>query len=292
MIIANGVTLRGQTDSPAADVPAVTAPPATKLQRQDERSRSWSQRLPAVARARFELRSLAGQHPRYIDYLRRKHRALGWLDDESSNVATVDQRTDLVIEAFWRSGNTFALAAFLLAQDDRPRVGHHVCQPAQVGTAVRLGVPVLVIARDPRSTILSALQWGPLYSPRQWLRIYTRYYERVARIARQSGRVTVADFTAVTRNFGLVTERLNGRFGTSFVPFVHTDDNVAACYRLIEADDRRTFGAVTEERVSRPSPDRQATAERLAAELADPRYERALARAQRAYRAVLHASPT
>ena len=283
-----GLTPRGLT-ALGGGLDEVAAP---RLRSQDARARAWSRRLPAVARLRFEARSVLGGHRAYVDYLRHKHGALGWLDDDTANVALVDRETDLVIEAFWRSGNTFALAAFRLAQPRRPRVGHHVCYPAQVLAAVDLDVPVLVIARDPRATVASAIQWGPTYPPGQWLRVYSRYYEAVARVARRSGRVMVVDFNEVTSDFGAVIERLNHHFGSHFTPFVHTDENVAVCYRLIESDDQANFGTVAEGRVSRPSEERRAAAERITAELLDDRYDHAFARAQRAYRAVLDASPT
>ena len=67
----------------------------------------------------------------------------------------VGRDTELVIEGFQRSGNTFAVFAFEMAQDRPIRSAHHLHASAQVSRAVKLGVPVLLLVRDPRDTIVS-----------------------------------------------------------------------------------------------------------------------------------------
>ena len=49
--------------------------------------------------------------------------------------------------------------------------------------------------------------------------------------------------------------RVNEKFGTKFVPFVHTEENVERCFRLIEKWDMEDTGRseVTEPTVARPS---------------------------------------
>src|SRR5579863_2068099 len=63
--------------------------------------------------------------------------------------------TDLVVEAFGRTGTTFANFAFLSAQRRRVRTVHHTHAAAQVITAVKMKIPTLVIVRPPVESALS-----------------------------------------------------------------------------------------------------------------------------------------
>ena len=61
--------------------------------------------------------------------------------------------TQLVIEGFPRSGNTFARRAFVMAQDerfDKTRIARHLHVPAQVVRAARWQIPTLVLIRKPK----------------------------------------------------------------------------------------------------------------------------------------------
>ena len=64
---------------------------------------------------------------------------------------SVDRRTQIVIEGFPRSGNTFAVVAFQQAQRESVRVAHHLHMPAQVIRAAHLGIPILLLVGSPRT---------------------------------------------------------------------------------------------------------------------------------------------
>lgn len=208
--------------------------------------------ISKLDKARFELRSVLGQYPFYTSYLRHKLRMVGLDAAPGWNVCLVDKYSELVIDAFWRSGNTFALAALKLTMGPDFQVGHHACTPSQVKMAKKLAIPTLLIIRPPRDTVISCLKWNP-YSPNQWLRTYIRYYEGIADAADWA---CVAEFGELISDFGVVLERLNQRFGTNIGPFDHSDDNVRRCFEMIEQNDRLRFGTVAEAQVSRPSDER------------------------------------
>ncbi|MBU2677838.1 MAG: hypothetical protein KJP16_12225, partial [Gammaproteobacteria bacterium] len=65
--------------------------------------------------------------------------------------------TDIVIEGFPRSGNTFAVVAFRQAQSNPGglAIAHHLHVPAQIGLAVRYGIPAMVLVRQPDAAIPS-----------------------------------------------------------------------------------------------------------------------------------------
>ncbi len=67
----------------------------------------------------------------------------------------VNRDTELVIEGFPRSGNSFAVIAMMLAQKNPLRIAHHFHVPAQIIYACRHKIPVLVILRKASDAIIS-----------------------------------------------------------------------------------------------------------------------------------------
>jgi hypothetical protein len=243
---------------------------------------------PAVLRERlrvqarrswWSVRGWLGTHPRLFLPVAR------WWDglDPEGLPYAVTSRSEAVIEGPPRSGNTFAVEAFRLAQRRRMPLGHHTHQPAQVLAGVRRGIPVMVMLRDPAQVAVSiAIRWEDI-TPALALKRYIRWYETV--LPHRSGFV-VAPFEEVVEDFSRCIERLNRRFGTTFEPFEQTQENVDRCFAKIEADQRlnRRFGeAKFEAAVARPSAERDAVKARVAAELEGRREQRLLARARDLY---------
>jgi hypothetical protein len=226
--------------------------------------------------------------------------------------------TELVIDGFTRSATTFALIAFQIAQNGHVRVAHHLHSASHVLAAVRRGVPALVPIREPEGAVLSTVIREPEVPLSQVLRSYVHFYRRLLPLA---DRVVLADFQSVTGNFGVVTRRVNERFGTSFVEFKHTDSDVATVFELINEragrpswqrllgeflcgrisyDEYRERTAplrrsepslvVPEHKVNRPSPGRQELRDRLRRRYRGPVLSRWRERAEEAYLALASAA--
>ena len=116
--------------------------------------------------------------------------------------------------------------------------------------------------RNPEDAVLSRLVRKPHLSVERALQDYITFYRTIAPY--REGFV-VAPFDEVTNNFGQVILRVNERFGTVFVPFEHTDENIQKVFALVEemdkADQKR--GTVTETTVARPSAVRDDLKEQL-----------------------------
>ena len=80
--------------------------------------------------------------------------------------------------------------------------------------AVRLGLPTLVLIRRPTDAVTSYLVRRPTLTPDDALLEYLDFY-RTAWPARDG--FVVAPFEPVVSDFGAVIDRVNERFGTSFV---------------------------------------------------------------------------
>jgi hypothetical protein len=196
--------------------------------------------------------------------------------------------TDVVIEGYPRSANSFSVAAFGMAQEwsgrARPEIAHHTHAPAHVIAAVRQGIPALVLIRDPEDAVLEFVMVKPSITVRQALRGYVRFYGPLP--AYRDGFV-VGRFEEVTSDFGAVMRRVNDRFGTAFVPFPHTPGNEQACFDAMDGYWRDMVGPgeKLERRVGRPSAWREEEKERLR-----PAYRAPALAAVRAAAARIHAT--
>jgi hypothetical protein len=245
-------------------------------------------------RARLRARSLIGQYPAlYLPlarWKRRRHlryaRRCGVPPDA---MRLVFRDTDAVIEGFPRSANTFASAAFALAQPRPVRVASHLHVPSQIIAGARLGIPTIVLVRDPEEAVLSLSLWTPHVTLEEGLRDYIRFYRR---ILPYRDRFVVATFEEVSTDFGEVIRRLNERFGSSFQEFQHTEANVALCFKIIEDHDRRTTGEVVEKTVARPSQQRELMKNELRSAFRSPKLARTRADAYTIYETLTFKGPS
>jgi hypothetical protein len=192
-------------------------------------------------------------------------------------------RSKIVIEGFFRSGNTYAFAAFRVA-NPRGRFQGRLHAPANVRRSVRLGRPTLVLIRRPADAAVSTAIRLPEVDVREALADYVAFYRAIRPVRSQ---IVVADFERVVTDFGSVIREVNDRFGTTFARYERTEENERRCVDFIERWDRDEQGGVDEMRVPRPSAERNAARERLLRELDEPATKRLLEEAERLYREFL-----
>ena len=196
--------------------------------------------------------------------------------------ATLARRdTALVIDGFLRSGNTFSVAAFQVANGDGHHLGRHLHGGPHLRRARRLGVPAVVLVRRPADAVASYLVRRPTLTPRDGLLEYLDTY-RSAWPARDA--FVVGLFEEVTEDFGSVVAAVNEKFGTAFVPYDATPENREAAFAIVEEMNRRECrGEVVETHVGRPSAARADAAHRVAEQMADPAVQPLLAEAEALY---------
>jgi hypothetical protein len=234
--------------------------------------------IRAARRGVFEAKTIIAEYPSLALPIARRRHGIPVGDD-----------TRIVIEGFPRTGTSFAVAAFNLAQDGRVRIACHVHAPAQIVSGVRRRLPCLVIARDPEETSLSFVIRNPHLSIRQALRGYLHFYELLLPLRRA---FVVGTFGQVTSDFGEVTRRVNRRFGTAFLQFEHTDQNVGRCFEAIDADYRRRLpeGEALEREVARPSEWRTGVKDELRSSYRASSSDALRARAERVFEAFAEAA--
>jgi hypothetical protein len=209
----------------------------------------------SAARALYAVMTTAAMHPALALPLARLRRE-GELVEES---------TDLLIESFPRCASSFAVAAFRLAQEPRPvTVAYQTHAPGHVIRAVRLGVPALVLTREPGDVVVSNLIRHPKRGVDGVIHGFLRFYEPL--MPYRSGFVAGTFAEVVGGRFGAVICRVNHRFGTSFAEFEATEANVNRCLREIDEEWRRRRGDAPdrlERIVPRPSETREGMKEDL-----------------------------
>ena len=88
----------------------------------------------------------------------------------------VNVNTDVCIEGFQRSGNSY-LFMCLSVSNPHLRIAHHIHGIAQIRLAVKLGVPCIVLIRDPAASLASLLTWDDRLGVDIAIKSYLRYYK-------------------------------------------------------------------------------------------------------------------
>jgi hypothetical protein len=191
---------------------------------------------------------------------------------------------EIYISGYPRCGNTFARTAFLSANPGA-RVQSHRHIPSFVLQSVKLGVPGLVLLRSPLD---AAVSWAihENQTLEEAIAYWNDYYETLLPVRSE---LFIARFEDVTRDFGGIIKALNQKWNTSFVPFDHTPENAAECFRVTEEEHRQPSGLIREMQVCRPSPERRSVKETHLQQLNQSSFLRdELARASIIYETFLH----
>ncbi len=144
--------------------------------------------------------------------------------------------TEIIIEGFPRSANTFAVYAFAFAQMRKIRIAHHIHVPAQIIKGVKLGIPTLVLIRNPLDTLLSHLVRNPYLSPPISIRSYIHFYKTIIPYKRW---FVLGEFTEVTTNFTNIIKKINKKFSTNFKLFDYNEEKTNKIFSLIDIANRK-----------------------------------------------------
>ena len=217
-------------------------------------------RVGAVADA-----ALQRSPERWISRARRRHPDWPYVDD----------RTDVVVEGFPGSGNTWVRESLLVARPGL-RVASHVHEAAQVRAAVARGLPVLLLVRDPVDAVTSMLGRRVTRGPDEWLRRSTAFHRAVRPLA---GRLLVVGFERATADLPAVLAEWARRGG----PDLEAADPEAVRQK-IRSTDERLLGLEAGRSGALPSSEREARRRRARAEVLHPSRSGRVRAARRAVR--------
>ena len=175
---------------------------------------------------RFHINTHLGRFPKLFFAV---HKTLGIYQGR-----LVTDVTDIVIEGAPRVASSYVEHALQICQMRPLKIASHTHAPASVIYAGRLGIPTLVIIREPYSAVRSAILRMP-HLPHRY--IVDRYYQFYRRLEFEAITFVVADFTEVIENLGQVVDRINQFYGTSFDRYESTVANEKMVFEsLLERD--------------------------------------------------------
>lgn len=121
--------------------------------------------------------------------------------------------TELVIDGFQGSANSFATVAFRRSQTRQVKLMHHRHAATLIIRAVEQDIPVLLTVREPVGTVLSVASRWPHIAPTQILHSYIGFYSKLEPYA---SRCVVSTLELTTCHLDRVVRAINDRFGTDF----------------------------------------------------------------------------
>lgn len=178
----------------------------------------------------------------------------------------------LLVDGYPRCANSYISEALRVCAPGL-RVRSHCHNPAFVLYAVRSRKPVCLLYREPVAAISSWIVYSGA-SPHIAIQLYIDYYETIEHCLRD---VVLVDFEEATRQFSIVVDRINRRYG-ALVPHLpeRWRDEV---HRRVSS---RDWGN-SPRQSSLPDASRQPAIEAVAKVLQTPKYREQVARAYRIY---------
>lgn len=169
-----------------------------------------------LRRVMFSLRSMVAIYPAYSFFyqpfiwwnqLKRKS------NGKNPSGAIIRTDTELVIDGFQGSANSFATEAFQYSQTKPVILAHHLHSPSQIIQAVNLDIPVLLTIREPMAAVISLTSRWSYVSVTQGLKSYIAFYSELKPYRSQ---LVVSDFIQTTKHLDTIIDGVNQKFNCDF----------------------------------------------------------------------------
>jgi hypothetical protein len=121
-------------------------------------------------------------------------------------------RTQICIEGYRRSANSFSVRMFRIANDGI-HVAHHTHSTANLARALRCVIPTIVLIRDPVNAITSSVIAQARGDIDDEVYRYLKFYHWVEP---RVDSVVIAEFETVIADFNQVIRRVNEKYNTAF----------------------------------------------------------------------------
>lgn len=127
--------------------------------------------------------------------------------------AIVNDKTELIVDGFQGSGNSFLAHKIGDAQTTPIRFAHHLHSPNKIAKGVRLGVPTIVTIREPKASVVSLIRrWGYI-DIKTGLWAWYRFYSALLPIRED---IVVSPFKITTESPKEAVALINRKFQTNF----------------------------------------------------------------------------
>ena len=150
--------------------------------------------------------------------------------------------SDICIEGFPRSGNTYFVSGFL-SWNKGVSVSHHTHLAGNVKSAIKRKLPTIVLIRRPEDVVSSIVIWDGLLNTTIALLAYIHFYQV---LWKHRSRILVLNFDDLTQRPDDCVRKINTHFNTHFdyVDFSPDEDNKIRT-RLARVDRRHNRQALS-----------------------------------------------
>ena len=210
---------------------------------------------------RKELRCFLARYPSL--FLAQRKKLYGFIDRERM----IDSHTEIVIEGFPGSANSFSVLAFKMSQNRDVNIAHHMHDPSQIIAAAKIGIPVIAIIRLPKNAILSYIVRFSSFTDDRVIELIDdrlkKYIDFYQKIIIYKERLVIADFETLTTAYESVIQQVNNKYNTNFNLFYCNEQNTKQVFEQMNWLSRQKFGHINENAVSRPSISKEKAKEEL-----------------------------
>ncbi len=223
----------------------------------------------------FPLRSFFGRYPLLFYSL------YGLVPN--NRMLSVKRNTQLVIEGFPRSANTFAVITFNEAQPKKLSLAHHMHVPAQIIRGVRWKIPTIILIRNPKDAVISFVMYDQKVSINQALKLYVSFYKSVYSYKSEC---VIAPFEEVINNYSSIIQKTNNKFGTKFAGLTPTSSELKSIFGKLEKIQAIRQGKTecSELHVARPSSTKASLKREFIEKFKEPQNQKKLRDAEKIYR--------
>ena len=180
------------------------------------------------------------------------------------------RNTDIVIDGYPRSANTYATYAFKVAQPKDLIIANHIHKKSQFILAEKYGIPAILLIRDPVDCISSLLIRQPKYNPATLFEGYFFLYNGL----KHSSSYVVAPFNEVVTNYGRIIQQVNIKFNTNFTPYEKTTENEERVKQIVQTQDELKDATDYNLRVAYPNQERKKIKEGINSNLLGEKYKK------------------
>lgn len=142
----------------------------------------------------------------------------------------VDSNTNICIEGFPRSANSFMVNAFKLWNPGK-QIAHHLHVSMQVHNSLQYNIPCIVLVRHPLDAISSLLIVDKSLSLRLAIQSYVSFYSNIEEV---KNKVVVAEFSKVISEPGKIIESVNQLYQSNFFADTINDDHRKEIFLALE----------------------------------------------------------
>ncbi len=189
------------------------------------------------------------------------------------------KRTEILIDGFPRCANTYSTYAFQIAQRDTPIMAHHIHKQSQFIIADKYNIPSILLIREPIGCISSLIIRQPKYDINIVLSGYHFLYSSLLNY----NNYVVGNFENILSDYASIINQLNGKFGSSFIPYERNDENEKKVKHIVQTQDELIGANDFKQRVAYPTEERKAAAQEIKKVLQTPMYDRKLKQCTEVY---------